>query len=246
MDRVALITGAAGGVGSALAERLAADGWALIVASRSATRLSERFGDRHLQVAADCSTMDGAQEIFARAEAAGLLPSALAHCVGNIRLGALHRLSVEDYRECMRANLDSAVFTCAAFAGALRGAGKPGAAVLVSSAAAGVGTPNHEAVAAAKGGVEALVRGAAATYAGHGIRFNAVAPGIMDTPAAARVLANEPARAAAARQYPIAGVGKPGELADLMAWLLSERAARVTGQVWSLDGGFAAVRPLVR
>jgi NAD(P)-dependent dehydrogenase (short-subunit alcohol dehydrogenase family) len=118
--------------------------------------------------------------------------------------------------------------------------------VLVSSAAARIGTPNHEAIAAAKAGVEGLVRGAAATYAPAGIRINAVAPGIMDTPAAARILGSAPAREAAARQYPLPGVGSADELAELMVWLLSASAARVTGQVWSIDGGFSSIRPLVK
>jgi NAD(P)-dependent dehydrogenase (short-subunit alcohol dehydrogenase family) len=118
--------------------------------------------------------------------------------------------------------------------------------VLVSSAAARIGTPNHEAVAAAKAGVEGLVRAAAATYAPNGIRINAVAPGIMTTPATNSLLASPAMRDMAARQYPLPGIGSPEELADLMAWLLSDAATRVTGQVWSLDGGFAAIRPLVK
>ena len=148
--------------------------------------------------------------------------------------------------DCMSANLFSAFHTLAGFVGALGKAGQPGAAVLVSSAAARIGTPNHEAVAAAKAGVEGLVRGAAATYAGAGIRINAVAPGIMETPASARIIANDSAREAAARQYPLPGIGDPAELAGLMAWLLSPEAGRVTGQVWSMDGGFASIRPLVK
>ncbi|MBS0543024.1 MAG: SDR family oxidoreductase, partial [Proteobacteria bacterium] len=120
-----------------------------------------------------------------------------------------------------------------------------GAAVLVSSIAARIGTPNHEAIAAAKAGVEGLVRGAAASHAGAGIRVNAVAPGIMETPATAGIIASAAAREGAARQYPLPGIGDPAELAELMAWLLSPHAARVTGQVWALDGGFSTVRPLV-
>lgn len=246
MSKVALVTGAAGGLGRAMVARLAADGWQLVVAGRDAGRLREAFGEEHLQVEADCSTAAGAREILAAAKARQLLPTALAHCVGNIRLGALHRMSEADFDDCLNANLVSAFHTLAAFVGGLREARSEGAAVLVSSAAARLGTPNHEAVAAAKAGLEGLVRGAAATYAANGIRINAVAPGIMETPASAGVIASPVAREAAARQYPLAGIGTADELAGLMNWLLSDAAARVTGQVWSLDGGFSSIRPLVK
>jgi NAD(P)-dependent dehydrogenase (short-subunit alcohol dehydrogenase family) len=185
------------------------------------------------------------QQIFAAAREQQMQPTALAHCAGNIRLGALHRMSEADFNDCLSANLISAFHTLAGFVGSLREARSPGAAVLVSSVAARIGTPNHEAIAAAKAGVEGLVRGAAASYAAAGIRVNAVAPGIMETPAAAAVIASAAAREAAARQYPLPGIGDPAELADLMAWLLSPHAARVTGQVWALDGGFSSIRPVV-
>ena len=246
MNKIALITGAAGGVGRAVAERLAAEGWQLIVASRSGERLSASFGEHHLQVAADCTTVAGARQILRAAQDHEMLPTALAHCVGNIRLGAMHRMSEADFNDCLNANLISAFHTLSAFVGALREARSAGAAVLVSSAAARIGTPNHEAVAAAKAGLEGLVRGAAATYAANGIRINAVAPGIMETPASAGVIASPAAREAAARQYPLPGIGSPDELAELMVWLLSDSAARVTGQVWSLDGGFSSIRPMVK
>jgi NAD(P)-dependent dehydrogenase (short-subunit alcohol dehydrogenase family) len=60
------------------------------------------------------------------------------------------------------------------------------------------------------------------------------------------MLSSAAARDAAARQYPLPGIGSADELAALMVWLLSEQAARVTGQVWSLDGGFSSIRPLVK
>ena len=187
-----------------------------------------------------------ARKILELARAQDLLPTALAHCVGNIRLGALHRMSETDFNDCLNANLVSAFHILAAFVGALREARSQGAAVLVSSAAARIGTANHEAVAAAKAGVEGLVRGAAASYAAHGIRINAVAPGIIETPASAGLIASAAGREAAARQYPLPGIGSPEELAELMCWLLSASAARVTGQVWSLDGGFSSIRPVVK
>lgn len=246
MNNVALVTGAAGGVGQAVSRGLAEAGWVVVAVSRSAERLKAAFAADYEQVVADCSTASGVVSLFAQLADRGLQPTALAHCVGNIRLGAAHRMSEADFNDCLTANLFSAFHTLAGFAGALRGAGQPGAAVFVSSAAARIGTPNHEAVAAAKAGVEGLVRSAAATYASAGIRVNAVAPGLMETPASERLISVAAAREAAARQYPLPGIGQPDELAELMVWLLSDKAARVTGQVWALDGGFSTIRPLVK
>ena len=246
MQRIALITGAAGGLGRLVAHKLVDEGWDVIVVSRHSSHLSEVFDERFLRIEADCSTVSGARQIFQIAKDKGLIPTALAHCVGNIRLSALHRMTEADFNECLSANLVSAFHTLAAFVGALRDARSEGAAVLVSSVAAQIGTPNHEAIAAAKGGLEGLVRGAAATYAAAGIRVNTVAPGIMETPAAAGIIGSCAAREAGARQYPLPGIGSPDELAELMVWLLSDKAARVTGQVWALDGGFSSIRPLVK
>lgn len=246
MGKTVVITGAAGGLGRVLSLQLASEGWQLIVVSRDAERLKSAFGDAHQQIPADCTTPSGVAHLFAAIRERGLQPTALAHCIGSIRIGSLHRMSEADFNECLGANLISAFHTLAGFVGALREARSAGSAVFVSSAAARIGTPNHEAVAAAKGGLEALVRGAAASYASAGIRINAVAPGIMETPATTGIIGNPTGRDAAARQYPLPGIGDPAELAELMVWLLSERARRVTGQIWSLDGGFSSIRPLVK
>ena len=83
-------------------------------------------------------------------------PTLLAHCVGNTLIAPLHRTRADAYREVLRVNLDSAVFMLQAWIAALQRA--PGAAVFASSVVARIGVANHEAIAAAKGGVEALVR----------------------------------------------------------------------------------------
>lgn len=246
MNSIALVTGAAGGLGRAITQQLAQAGWQVVVVGRDGARLQQAFGNAHRHIVADCSTAAGVKALFATLKAEQRVPTALAHCIGNIRLGAAHRMAEKDFNDCLSANLVSAFHTLAGFTGHLRDAGCPGAAVFVSSAAARIGTPNHEAVAAAKAGLEGLVRGAAATYASAGIRVNAVAPGMMDTPATAGLISSTTTREAAARQYPLPGIGDPAELAALMVWLLSPLAARVTGQVWSLDGGFSTIRPLVR
>ena len=246
MQKIALITGASGGLGQALAKKLLNENWQLVLVGRDADKLTNAYGNNHTQIIADCSNLTGVQHIFETLKASHLIPTALAHCVGNIRLGALHRMAEADFMDCMQANLFSGFHTLAAFTNLLKTSQQAGAAVFVSSAAARIGTPNHEAIAAAKGGLEALVRSAAATYASTGIRINAVAPGILDTPAAAKILSSDLTREMAAKQYPIAGIGNADDVADLMAWLLSDAAARVTGQTWSIDGGFASVRPIVK
>lgn len=247
-DRYALITGASGGLGRALAQRLEQDGWWLALAGRDMARLSDAYpGTDHFLLTGDASTPEGAVSLLVQCQQQyGQPPHALAHCAGAVLVAPMHRTTPEQYRDCMAANLDSAFHTLSAWVSALKSAKQEGVAVLVSSAAARIGTPNHEAVAAAKAGLEGLARAAAATYASAGIRINAVAPGLMETSATASLINSQAAREAVSKQYPIPGIGNPADLAELMAWLISPSAARVTGQVWSMDGGFSAIRPLVR
>jgi len=126
------------------------------------------------------------------------------------------------------------------------GAGSGGAAVLASSVVARIGVANHEAIAAAKGGIEALARSAAATYAPLRLRVNVVAPGMTETPLTANMLKLDAMREGAGKQYPLGGVQSAAQVADTIAWLLSDAASRITGQVIAVDGGFTTVRPLVK
>jgi 3-oxoacyl-[acyl-carrier protein] reductase len=112
----------------------------------------------------------------------------------------------------------------------------------VSSAAAGYGLPNHEVIAAAKAGVAGLVRSAAATYAARGLRFNAIAPGLLETPMTERITGNEKALEASQAMHALGRIGSPDEAASLIAWLLGPDAAWVTGQIWGIDGGLSSVK----
>ena len=243
MTSIALVTGASGGIGRALARQLLAQGCRVAVVGRDADRLANV--EATVRIAADTTTPEGAAlAVAACHEAFGAAPGLLAHCVGSTLIAPLHRTRADAYREVVRVNLDSAVFMLQAWIAALHGG--PGAAVFASSVVARIGVANHEAIAAAKGGVEALVRSAAATYAAQGVRVNAVAPGMTETPMTAGMLKMPAMREGAARQYPLGGVQTADQVAEVMAWLLGDGAARLTGQVIAVDGGFTTVRPLVK
>ena len=242
---VALVTGARGGIGREVTGRLRAAGHRVAVVGRDAASLADLQADA--RIAADTTTEAGAAAAIAAC--VGLLgsaPTLLAHCVGSTLIAPLHRTTPVQYREVMRVNLDSAVYMLQAWIVAMRDARLHGSAVLCSSVVARIGVANHEAIAAAKGGVEALARSAAATYAAIGLRVNAVAPGMTDTPLTAGMLRADVMREGAGRQYPLGGVQTGAQVAEAVVWLLSDSASRITGQVIPVDGGFTTVRPLVK
>jgi NAD(P)-dependent dehydrogenase (short-subunit alcohol dehydrogenase family) len=247
---VALVTGARGGIGREVVARLKARGWRVAAVGRdegAMAALAPLAPD--LCIAADVTTPEGAAEALRRTVESLGPPRALAHCVGSTLIAPIHRTRAEQWREIARVNLDSAVWVLGAWVEAMRAApeaARGASAVFVSSVVARIGVANHEAIAAAKGGVEALVRSAAATYAPMGLRLNAVAPGMTDTPMTAGMLKVAAMREAAGAQYPLGGVQAAADVAAAIDWLLGEGAARITGQVIPVDGGFTQVRPLVK
>lgn len=239
------ILGATGGLGSALARRLARAGHRLVLGARRADALAalgEEIGARTIQV--DGSDFDGVDEFLEHADDGTL--AGVANCAGSLLLKPAHKTSHAEYVETLTANLTTAFATVRAAGRAF--ASRGGSVVLVSSAAASVGLQNHEAIATAKAGVAGLVRSAAATYAGQGIRVNAVAPGLMETPLTAPLMRSTASRDASLALHPAGRAGDPAEVADLMAWLLAEESSWVTGQVWGIDGGLAELklRPVTR
>ena len=109
--------------------------------------------------------------------------------------------------------------------------------VFTSSVAASLGLMNHEAIAAAKGGIESMVRSAAATYSQRNIRVNAVAPGLTETRLADTVLRSDAIREAAVNKIPLKRINEREEIATTMQWLLCDAPDNFTGQILHLDGG---------
>lgn len=173
------------------------------------------------------------------AAAHGRLDGAV-NLVGSILLKPAHRTSEEEWRATLATNLDSAFAVVRSGSKAMLKTG--GSIVLVSTAAASVGLANHDAIAAAKAGVEGLGLSAAASYAPRGIRVNVVAPGLVKTELSAPVLASPASAEASTAMHALGRLGEPEDVARAIAFLLDPANTWVTGQVLGVDGGLARVR----
>jgi 3-oxoacyl-[acyl-carrier protein] reductase len=239
--KVYVIFGGTGGIGSATARKLAHRGAQVVLAARSPARLrtlAAELGAASFVV--DATDIAAVEDVVKETANQYGAVDGIVNCVGSIVLKAAHQTSEAEWRSILAANLDSAFAVVRAGAKTMRGSG--GAIVLMSSAAARVGLPSHEAIAAAKAGVIGLGRSAAATYASKGIRVNIVAPGLVDTPMAAGITANPLMLKASASMHPLGRIGRPEEVAEVVTWLVSDDSSWVTGQVIGVDGGLSSVR----
>lgn len=239
---VYLVFGAYGGVGEALARRLAAMGGHLALSGRDPARLEPLAAELDAApFSADAADFEAVEHVVDEVVSRFGRLDGVASCVGSLLLKPAHMTRAAEWSETLAANLTSAFSV-------LRASVKPmmkqdgGAVVLTSTAAASHGLPNHEAIAAAKGGVDAMVRSAAATYGGSGIRVNAVAPGLVETPLTARISGNANARSASLAMHALGRLGTAEDVSAAMHWLLSNDATWVTGQTLGVDGGLGRAR----
>lgn len=233
-----VIIGAAGAIGAALARRLSDAGAQPILFGRSPGNITALAQD----LGAPSQVVDATNpETLEQAVAAHAPIHGIVNCAGSILLKPAHLTTEAEWRQTIETNLTTAYCTVRAGAKAMMQTG--GSIALCASAAARTGIANHEAIAAAKGGVIGLTLSAAATYAPRGIRVNCVAPGLVDTPLASRITSNEAALKTSTAMHAIGRIGRPGDVASAISWLLDPENDWVTGQIIGVDGGLGTVRP---
>lgn len=233
-----LIWGGSGGIGAACARALAGMGFGLHLVGRDGDRLAALAAELGAGTS-QADVMDDAA--FARvADAAGDRLAGLIYAVGSITLRPLPRLTRADFTRDFRLNAEGAALAVQASLPALK-AGQ-GSVVLFSSVAVAQGFGAHASVAMAKGAVEGLTRALAAELAPR-VRVNAIAPSLTDTPLAAALTANPQMAAQIAQMHPLPRLGRPEDIAALAAFLVSDQAGWITGQVMGVDGGRSRLRP---
>ena len=246
-DKVVLITGAAQGIGAACARLMAAEGAHLLLVDLQA-QAGMALQDEHRAVGhqADfwpCDVGDG-EQVRAMVEQASKRHGRIDVLVNNagvFRAGPFLEISEADFDAVLRVNLRGAFLVAQAVARKMKASGG-GAIIHMSSVNAVVAIPEIATYNISKGGINQLTRAMALALADDQIRVNAVAPGTIATELAQKaVLTNEAARQKIMSRTPMKRLGDPSEVASVVAFLASDAASYITGEVITVDGGRMAL-----
>jgi NAD(P)-dependent dehydrogenase (short-subunit alcohol dehydrogenase family) len=235
--KIALVTGAQQGIGAAICEAFAREGARVAINwlddAAAGTRVAAACGGVAIQ--ADIATAAGRDHLQAETERLLGLPDILVCNAGIFPRADFLELTEETWDAVQDVNLKATAFQTQLFARALVAAGKPGVAITMSSSAVR-GDPRGVHYSASKAGLLGLTRAMALALAPHGIRVNAIAPGLTDT-AQPRYGNTEDEIAERVKTIPIARLGQPSDIAELACFLASEQSSWITGQVHHINGG---------
>ncbi|MGV6849490.1 MAG: SDR family NAD(P)-dependent oxidoreductase [Marinibacterium sp.] len=237
---IALITGAAEGIGYACAEVLAEDGFRPILADIQADKVAEaaaRIGNGAIGMVCDMGDADQVADLFDRMEAEAGPAQVLVNNAGIAMAGDPLDYPLEDFRKVIDVNLIGTFVATQRAAKAMMANKIEGAIVNMSSINAVVSIPAIPAYCASKGGIMQLTKAMSLSLAPYNIRVNAVGPGSIDTAMMAGVNANPLAFETAMSRTPLGRPGTAREVANCVAFLASDKASYVTGETIYVDGG---------
>jgi len=243
--KVAVVTAAAGmGIGAAIARQLAEDGMDVVVTDAHerrcgefAEKLSEEFGRDFLSLALDVTNFDAVANVMqAVVDQRGQL-DVLVNNAGWNKIEPVAEMSLETWQHCLNVDLNG-TFNCMRHALPHMIARKTGSIVNISSIAAWETSTEHGAAySAAKSAVHALTRVAAAENGQHGIRVNAVAPGLIYNEFLRKIYPDEFFEGYAENKSLLGRVGQPEDVANIVSLLASDKASYVTGEVYGVSAG---------
>ena len=242
--KVAIVTGSSSGIGQSIAIRLASEGAAIVVDFHSHpdgandTRAKiEAAGSKAITVQADVSKLADVQNLVDQAYAQLGGCDILVNNAGVEKNAPFTDVTEADYDLVLNTNLKGAFFLTQAFVKKLVELKKPGRVINISSVHEDMVFPNFASYCAAKGGMRMLMRDLAMELGPAGITVNNVAPGAINTPINASLLANKPKLDALLNNIPLGRLGTPDEVAAVVAFLASDEAAYTTGSTYVVDGG---------
>ena len=233
-----IIAGSTGTLGSAIADELSKNNDIFLI-GRDEEKLKEQSSKYNCDYEVIDLVNTPEPREFTKVIDSDIEIKGLVNCIGSILIKPLHGTSLKEFNDVISTNLFSSYFLLASFARRM----KEGSAIFFSSVAGTKGLSNHEAISAAKAGIEGFARSAAATYAKDNLRVNVIAPSIMDSNMSQKILSSDAAREVSKKMHPISKIGDAADILPVIKWLLSPDAKWVTGQTIHVDGGLSTVKP---
>jgi glucose 1-dehydrogenase len=243
-DRVAIVTGAARGIGRACAERLAADGASVVLSDiddAEGARTTKAIGGNALFVRCDVGDAADVKSLVSRAVEKFGAVDILVNNAGIVSGAEFLELTEEIFDRVLRINLKGAFLVGQAVARQMveqvKDREPPGAIVNMSSVNAVFALPTQIPYSISKGGINQLTKGMAIALAPHGIRVNAIGPGSINTDMLGAVNQDSAAKKRLLTRTPLGRIGEPSEVAAIASFLASKDAGYITGQTIYCDGG---------